>query len=453
MSDIKISAENINDLQLDDGSSVAVIGGGPAGSFFSYFFLELADRTGIEIQLDIYEPKDFSRAGSSGCNHCGGIVSESLVQILATEGINIPSQVIQTGIKSYVMHFDNSDVKIETPLDEKRIAAMFRGGGPRGDTDKEKQSFDGFLQNLVKSKGANLIHEKVTKIDYSNILPEISTNKRKNVKYDLIVGAVGLTKSSLRLFENASFGFTPPKTVNTYINEFLLGEEIVKEYFGNSMHVFLLDIPDLKFGALIPKGNYVSLVLLGNNINQDLVNSFLWSDAVKNCFPTDVDLKTILPCKCYPSINISGAKTPFTNRIVLIGDCAVSKLYKNGIGAAYITAKAAATTSIFEGVSKTNFQKNYYPVCKSLALDNKIGKLVFSSTTIIQKLDILKRGIMRLVKKEQNYSFNKNRMSTVLWDTFTGSATYKEIFFRAIMPLNLLRMLSNIISALSTRKN
>ena len=64
--------EKLNSLQLDDGSQIAVMGGGPAGSFFSYFLLDMAERVGIDVQVDIYEPKDFSRPGPPGCNHCGG---------------------------------------------------------------------------------------------------------------------------------------------------------------------------------------------------------------------------------------------------------------------------------------------------------------------------------------------------------------------------------------------
>jgi len=91
-------------LELTDGSRIAVIGGGPAGSFFSYYALEYARRFGLEIELDIYEAKDLAKIGAAGCNHCGGIVSESLVQELATDGIIIPSEVIQRGINTYTMH-------------------------------------------------------------------------------------------------------------------------------------------------------------------------------------------------------------------------------------------------------------------------------------------------------------------------------------------------------------
>ncbi|GAH13271.1 unnamed protein product, partial [marine sediment metagenome] len=65
------------ELQLVDGSRVGVIGGGPAGSFTSIFLLDMAMRLGIDIGVDIYEPRNFTKSGPAGCNMCGGIISES----------------------------------------------------------------------------------------------------------------------------------------------------------------------------------------------------------------------------------------------------------------------------------------------------------------------------------------------------------------------------------------
>ena len=65
-----------SDFVLNNGSRVAVMGGGPAGSFFSYFLLDMAERAGIQLQVDIYEPRDFSLAAPQGCNMCGGVISE-----------------------------------------------------------------------------------------------------------------------------------------------------------------------------------------------------------------------------------------------------------------------------------------------------------------------------------------------------------------------------------------
>jgi len=57
-----------NGLFLDNGSRVAVIGGGPAGSFFTYFLFEMAERIGMELAVDIYEPRDFTKPAPHGCN-------------------------------------------------------------------------------------------------------------------------------------------------------------------------------------------------------------------------------------------------------------------------------------------------------------------------------------------------------------------------------------------------
>ena len=117
-----------NSLVLDSGARVAVIGGGPAGSFFSYYLLDMAERMSIELEVDVYEPRDFSRPAPHGCNMCGGIISETLVQNLAADGINLPPSVVQRGIDSYMLHTDVGRVRINTPLQEKRIGPRNRIG-------------------------------------------------------------------------------------------------------------------------------------------------------------------------------------------------------------------------------------------------------------------------------------------------------------------------------------
>lgn len=421
-------------MRLSNGSRIGVIGGGPAGSFYSYFFLDLAERAGLDVNLDVYEDKDFTRSGPAGCNHCGGIVAESLVQLLASEGINLPSNVVQRSFDSYMLHMDVGTIKIDTPLEEKRIAAMFRGAGPLKSKGLDKGSFDGFLQKLTIEKGANLINQRVSNIHFENGYPIIETRKGISQSYDLIVGAAGLNPKSLELFEGLDFGFQPPKVTKTHICEFELGTEIVQRYFGHSLHVFLLDLPRLEFAAIVPKGRYVTLVLLGTDIDKELVQSLLMTDEMKRCFPPDIDLLKSLPCKCFPKMNIGAAVLPFSDRIVLVGDCAVSKLYKNGIGAAYIAAKAAATTSILHGISSDDFQKHYLPVCKSLNFDNTLGKIIFAFAHQIQKRKFTKRGILRMIYKEQHKDGIHRHMSTILWDTFTGSAPYRDVFFRTLKP-------------------
>ncbi len=147
-------ASSNGNIELANGSRIGVVGGGPAGSFFSFYALEYARRFDLDIQLDIYEPKDFNKVGAGGCNHCGGIVSESLVQHLATDGIVIPSKIIQRGINTYTMHTEQGIRVIRSPSDEHRIASVFRGCGPRGCLDVNERGFDNYLLGLCKKKGA-----------------------------------------------------------------------------------------------------------------------------------------------------------------------------------------------------------------------------------------------------------------------------------------------------------
>ncbi|MFC1606698.1 cyclic nucleotide-binding domain-containing protein [Candidatus Latescibacterota bacterium] len=424
-----------SDFAIKNGSKIAVVGGGPAGSFFAYFFLGITERLGIDVSVEVFEPKEFSKVGPAGCNHCGGIVSESLVQLLSTEGINIPPEVLQRGIQSYTLHMDVGSVRIETPLEEKRIAAVFRGAGPLGSTDSQWKSFDGYLQELTKSRGATVIHDYVEKIEMDSDRPKVTTRKGNGGTYDLVVGTVGLRPSSLKLFEKAGIGYEAPKTTKTYISEFHLGHEMIEEHFGSSMHVFLLNIPRLEFAALVPKGNYVTLVMLGNKIDKELVENFMNAPEVKACFPPGWKNTEKPPCKCFPSINVKSARQPFNDRIVLIGDCATSKLYKNGIGAAYLTAKSAAATAAFYGVGKNDFKKHYWPDCKKLNFDNFLGKVIFMFTGLIQKTRFSKRGIRRLIIREQGREGPARYISSALWDTFTGSAEYTNIFLRFSNPL------------------
>lgn len=421
-------------LTLSDGSRIAVVGGGPAGSMFTYFALDLAARYGLNIEIDIYEGKDFNTCGPAGCNHCGGIISESLVQMLATEGIVIPQNVIRRGIESYTMHLETGVTKIETPLQEQRIAAVYRGFGPKGGEHSEQSSFDAYLVGLCEQKGASVKYDRVTDLQRIDSGINLFTKNGNSRTYDLVVGSTGLSKSAFKMFKRISPALEPPKTTKTFICEFYMKKEQIDEYFGNSMHVFLLNIAKVKFGALIPKKNFVTLVMLGSDINQEIVESFIQSETVKNCFPPGINLDKIAPCKCFPLINVGANETAFDDRMVMIGDSGTSKLYKNGIGAAYLTAKAAARTVVFNGISKSHFEGEYNKLCKSIEKDNQIGKLIFTVTTLIQRSIFLKKGLQLLVRAEQSKPNAKRRMSSVLWDTFTGSASYRNILSRTMHP-------------------
>jgi flavin-dependent dehydrogenase len=425
-------------MKLTNGSRVAVIGGGPAGTLFSYFLLDMAARSDLSVGLDIYEPRNFfANFGPAGCNMCGGLISESLVQLLAVEGINLPPAIVQRGIDSYIMHTDLGRVKIEHPGNEKRIAAIHRGAGPRGMKESQWGSLDGYLLDLACGKGANVIEQRVEAVHLALDKPTIKTKQQQSGPYDLVVVAAGVNTALLASFTCLP-AYRPPSVAKTYICEFLLGKETIDLYLGSSMHVFLLDLPRLEFAAIIPKGEFVTVCLLGSRIDQGLIDSFYAAPQVRDCFPRDWQ-PAAAQCHCEPGINIGGPSVPFADRIVFIGDSGINRLYKDGIGGAYRTAKAAARTAVFTGLSSKALRAGFAPTCRAMTWDNRIGKIVFLVTKVIRKITIGRKAVLGMTFNEQNNPGIPARMSGVLWDTFTGSASYRDVFLRTLHPAFLMR--------------
>ncbi len=438
-------------LKLEDGSRVAVIGGGPAGSFFSYFLLDMAERVDMELIVDIYEPRDFSLPAPQGCNHCAGVISESLVQNLAAEGINLPVTLVQRAVDSYVMHTDVGSLRIETPFHEKRIGALYRSAGPRGIQNPEWEGLDAHLLSIAENKGAQIIKARVTEVERGDGRLVIKARNAPPQIYDLLSVATGVNSQAIKLFEDEDFNYNPPKTTKTAIREYFIGADNIEKYLGSSLHVFLLDIPKLDFAMIVPKGNYVTVCLLGSDIDENLLQTFLNSPQVRSCFPAD--WKGDQPaCKCFPRINVRGAIRPYADRVVFIGDSGVTRLYKDGIGAAYRAAKAAAATAIFEGISAEDFHKYYWPACRAMRIDNQFGRIIFTVTHVIQRIRFLRMAVLHMAAQEQAESIPP-RMSSVLWDIFTGSAPYKDIFLRTLHPAFLSRMIWDLSQSLMDNQN
>ena len=420
-------------INLETGSRVAVIGGGPAGSLFSHFLLTMARRAGKDIAVDIYEPKDFDTPDPTDYSNCGGIISEWLVQALAADGINLPTDVVERGIDSYVLHMDAGDVRIDTPLHEKRIGVVRCGAGPRGIKEDCFRGLDSFLLEQARNDGARIVHGPVDAVELRDGRPHLKTCGGEFQRYDLMAVAVGKNNAALKMLESLNIRYKPLNATKTYTSQIYLGRDAVAQYLGSSMHVFLVNLPRLKFAALVPKGDYATMCLRGDEIDRDLLNAFVNSAEFKQCLPSERVLPADL-CECSPPIRVEGAVNPFADRVVFVGDCGVTPLYEDGIGAAYRTAKAAVVTAIFQGIGAEDFRKHYAPLLHGITKDNQFGRILFWVMRLLQQLKVLRVGVLRMVAVEQQQAGAARRMSTVLWDTFTGSAPYREVFLRTLHP-------------------
>jgi flavin-dependent dehydrogenase len=405
------------EFALRDGDRIAVVGGGPSGSFFSYFTLKMARMIGLDVKITIFEPKNFLAMGPAGCNHCGGVISELMVQSLAVEGINIPTSVVQRGINSYQLYTESGDVRIETPAHEKTIATVYRSGGPKDLTIQDKDSFDYFLLQAAVREGAEHVHRTVDRVLLEDGKPILYSGDEVLTRADLVVGAFGVNGRKTPSFGGMDFGYKSPAVTRTAITEIALDPEYISDRFGNSIHLFLLPIKNVKFAAIIPKTYYVNLCMLGKKLDRARVNEFLAHPKVRQLFP-EGELEKF-SCMCLPIMNIG----------------------EDGIGAAYFMGKSAAKTVVMHGVGEKHFRENYFPDYRGLIIDNRFGSFLFWFTDLIREYKFLTSAMLRVVKRESEDHMDGNKiLSSILWDMFTGNERYKEVFNRAISPELILKM-------------
>jgi hypothetical protein len=390
------------------------------------------------------------KAGPIGCNMCAGIISETLIQSLALDGINLPAEVIQRSMDSYVLHNNVGQVRLDTPDLERRIAAIFRGIGPASEIKGARVGFDGYLLGQAVKKGAKHVPKRVDDINRVGGKIQVSVRGQTAQDYDFLAVATGVNTSALRLFEKLKLEYQPPRLAQTAIREYNLGEEAVQKHFGQSVHFFVLDLPGLDFAAIVPKSSIVTVCLLGEDLEQGLFEAFLNSPEVKACMPKDWRADEYF-CRCSPRINFAGAKHPFADRMVFLGDCGVSRLYKDGIGAAYRVAKTAATAVAFGGISESDLAYSYGRISRSMERDNAIGRAIFRGVDLIKPWRSFGRALLRAMEGEQRQPANNRPISGIVWDLFTGSASYRDIAKRLLNPIIWMRFMANLGPAVVKR--
>jgi len=420
-------------LQLKSGSHIAIIGGGPAGSLFAFFAQKFAHKIGHDIHITIYDGKDFSQTGPPGCNLCAGVISETLVSALNKEGIILPSQKIRHHIKGYY-HVHSSGVSfIDPPRKSCTIYTVFRGNGPRFARFSGNISFDDFLLHCAAQQGVQVVRASV--VDF--FLPKDKNDKarlviRQNgsiheVEADLVVGAFGLNSKMLTKIPDMGFGYQPPEALTSLHAEIPLIKSKIKKIYQDRIGVFSLQgLQNLRFGVITPKSDFLTISLVGKkDVHRDVLSQFLNHPQVKNIF-TEPESVPFYSCQCRPRLPIGPSKQPYTDRLVIIGDASFSRHFKNGIYSAFITAKLAAMTALYHGISCTCFHRHYYKLAKKeIIRDNMIGRMMFLiSHSIAQNKKLISFYAAHIEKKS---SFLGRFLLFFSWNMMTGEIPYKKI--------------------------
>jgi flavin-dependent dehydrogenase len=444
-------------LSLSDGSRIAIIGAGPAGSFFAHFALHFARKKGIDVSVLLLDGKDFIRCGPVGCNMCAGVISETLMHCLEEEQIVLPEERIQRYIRGYWLHGETRDLFLPHPRGERKIVTVFRGNGPRLWDHEGNVSFDDLLLDGVKAAGARLISTSVREI----IMPRDSEDKvrlicgkegeRTEIEADLIVGAFGLNTRMIERVTALGFGYHPPHILRAGQMELHLGADVIQHYLGENIHTFLLKADWLSFGSLIPKGDYVTVSVVGKrDIDGRDVVSFLDSPAVRRVLPPATGIIG-KGCNCFPKIATTAAKQPFTDRFVIIGDASCFRYYKNGIESAFYTARLAAETAFEQGISRTAFERGYWRAARqSIIRDNLYGRMLFNACDLLSHRAPFADVLVQVGGSGQ--STEGVCLRGILWDLFTGNAPYRSIFYRILHPSTPTELMRIMLRTLASER-
>ena len=427
-------------LLLKNGSKIAIIGGGPGGSFFAHFASRYAKEAGIDVSIKIYDRKSFCQRGPRGCNMCAGVISENLFNSLEEERINIADFCVQRKIEGYCFQAQDESVVLHHPVPGhiSKIVTVFRGNGPLQSEHEGNVSFDDYLLNHVKEQGVEIVFDIVKsfklparKGDPVKVICG-DWNSKNEFDADLVVGAFGVNTGMMEKVGNMDFGYKPPKTVRTCQCEIMLSPEHIEKTFGNNVFVFALGKRELKFASITPKADYVTVNLVGRrDLTRNNLIDFLKHPAVKKLMPEKWEIPNDF-CMCISKIPITYAKHPYADRLVVLGDASISRSYKSGIESAFNMAKLSAYTAFKNGVSARSFMNGYFkPAKRLLARDNFYGIVMLKINDYISSNRQLANRQVKLVKSTEDTK-TASLINEILWNMLTGNVTYKEILIKAM---------------------
>ncbi len=418
-------------IQLIDGDRVCIIGGGPAGSFTALHLLNQLDQRDLRLDVLIFEPRDFYLPGPGGCNRCAGILSNRLIHDLERIDLSLSDDIIQSEIRAYSVHLNDDVVCIERPDEQHRIVSIYRGAGPRLYQDGPVSSFDGYLLSEACARGAERIKARAIGVTWDG-KPIIHTAQNR-YSADLVILATGVNS---RAPMSDDFKYQPPRTEIMAQDEYYLPEgwssDRVSSYFQKP--------PGLVFGALIPKGSYLNVSLLGRGLTTDAISDFIEAHELGQ----DLPISQGSLCGCTPRIAVGSARRFYGDRWVAVGDAAVTRLYKDGIGSAFSTAEMAVHTALDVGISKAAFSKGYEPLCREIGKDNNYGRILFWFWAWTLRFPALMRAWVDVLQSEVELPHPQRIHSLILWGMFTGGEPYRDLFGKLFSKASLVPLYRSV---------
>jgi flavin-dependent dehydrogenase len=447
---------------LRDGDSVAVVGGGPAGSFFAIHLLRQARRLGRRLDVVVIEKRGTADTGTEGfhcrgCSFCAGGISPRLHQILAEYGLDVPEDIIQGRFDYVWIQGQWKNFRLRVPRDM-RMYSVFRGALPSRRTGSPA-GFDGFLLGEAVKEGARVLAGEVRSIDRQEsgtlqLAVRTPEDRQGQTLLDpaFVAIATGVNAHCGQDFRQDTLvaclqrlnpAFAPGKTRRALIFELDVGEE----YLGRHMRreVYFIEYGSknlpLEHTALVPKGRFLTVAMLGKCIDEAvfpgdrlrIVREFLALPQIGRILP-GIDPAS-LACACTPRMTVTTARSPFGDRFAVIGDAVGARLNKDGLYSAHVTASRLAWAVLHDGIDARTLAHSYGKVVRWLAADNRFGRVVFSLSRAAFNRPLVGRITYQAFATEFKVRDQGHRpLGQVLWKIASGTADYRDVLLQMCSP-------------------
>ncbi len=411
-------------LRLKDGSTVAIIGGGPGGASFAIRLLDKirGAEEDMNVRVVIFEGKDFDRH----YNQCVGALSPPLERLLREKmDIELPEELIKRRIGSYRIHSDDADVLLDGPTDSEPTYVVRR------------VMFDRFLLKKAEEAGAEIVRSRVTGVEFVNTpgADEVRIySESQYLRADVVVGAFGLDRAMLDCWEHATKALAPyrrpKKLLKTFITKIHTDPAHIESVLGDTIHAFLLSGPRIEFGAITPKGDHININIAGKDVCSVDLDEFLERPQVRALLP-EIDHEFIDYHEGY--FPTSPAANPYGRRYVLVGDATgwMRPFKGKGINTAVVTGVRAADTIYEHGFSREALG-TYASGCADLRRDYYYGLAVRHMCSLGRSLGLFD-STLRVAASDR-------RLREILYMAVSGEESYRSIFLKLLVPATLRKL-------------
>ena len=461
--------KGVRSLRLDEGATVAIIGGGPAGSFTAIHLLHQARERGLRIRVVIFEYRRRPAAAAdgaggseyAGCPRCAGGISPRLNDALLQLGLPVPADVIQAKISAITVQGYWKNIVLPVPGD-RTMLTVYRGALPFGQHEHH-QCFDSWLLDAARDLGAELKAARVQRVFYDAggrpVLRYRCGDAERELQSDLLVIAGGVNENKggktaaltpAELFQMLQPRYRPPPLRKALIFE-LEATEHIRSAREGEMHFIESSSGRLQLDmcSIIPKRGYFTVSLIGRSVDRagdrkavlQVVNDFLALPQIRRTLPAEARLR--IRCICNPAIVVGVAANPVASRAVAVGDMVSSRQYKDGILSAHNMARELAAVIVEQGIDDPGMSAAFAKTVARLRRDNRFATLIFALYRWFFTSGFLSRVIYQTYTSELKSKPESERdFGRIFWRISSGDDSYESIARSMLKPSTIWQILT-----------